>query len=408
MKKLVIIGNRIPEPNTTAAGSRMMQLIKLFINYECNITFLSANPENENSENLEKLNVTVFFIHANDNAFDKLILELDPNIVIFDRFYTEEQFGWRISKFCPNSIKILDTEDLHFLRFAREKCYLEQREIEFKDYINEVFVREIASIYRCDLSLIISEFEMEFLKNNFSIPNQILHYLPFIVDSVKDIKLNSFENRQNFISIGNFLHQPNWHTVLELKKNWKYIKQKLPEAKLEIYGAYLPQKAQELNNIKEGFLIKGKAESVSLVMENARVLLAPIPYGAGLKGKLLESMLYGLPNITTSIGAEGMSYNNLWNGYITNNTNEFAEKAISLYQNKNKWEEFQINGRLIIENKFLISIFLQDFFSKINHILENISLLRTQNYMGVVMQQNTIQASKYLSKWIMLKNQMNE
>ena len=249
--------------------------------------------------------------------------------------------------------------------------------------------------------------QMEFLKNNFSIPYQILHYLPFIVDSVKDIKLNSFENRQNFISIGNFLHQPNWHTVLELKKNWKYIKQKLPEAKLEIYGAYLPQKAQELNNIKEGFLIKGKAESVSLLMENARVLLAPIPYGAGLKGKLLESMLYGLPNITTSIGAEGMSYNNLWNGYITNNTNEFAEKAINLYQNKNKWEEFQINGRLIIENKFLISIFQQDFFSKINHILENISLLRTQNYMGVVMQQNTIQASKYLSKWIMLKNQMN-
>ena len=193
MKKLVILGNRIPEPSTTAAGSRMMQLIELFNDYNFNVTFLTANPENENSE---KLNISVFFISANDNAFDALILELNPDIVVFDRFYTEEQFGWRVSEICPNAIKILDTEDLHFLRFAREKCFLEKREITFQDFVNEVFVREIASIYRCDLSLIISEFEMKFLQNNFSIASQILYYLPFLVDSIQEEALNSFENRK--------------------------------------------------------------------------------------------------------------------------------------------------------------------------------------------------------------------
>ena len=405
MKKLVILGNRIPEPSTTAAGSRMMQLIELFNDYNFNVTFLTANPENENSE---KLNISVFFISANDNAFDALILELNPDIVVFDRFYTEEQFGWRVSEICPNAIKILDTEDLHFLRFAREKCFLEKREITFQDFVNEVFVREIASIYRCDLSLIISEFEMKFLQNNFSIASQILYYLPFLVDSIQEEALNSFEDRKNFISIGNFLHQPNWYMVLELKRIWKNIKQKLPEANLDIYGAYLPQKAQELNNVKEGFLIKGKAENVEAVMQNAKILLAPIPYGAGLKGKLLESMQHGLPNITSTIGAEGMTFNNLWSGYITDDYEELTEKAVNLYQDKNTWKILQNNGKIIIENKFLKSTFQQDFYDKINHLLENIALLRTQNFMGKVLQQNTLQASKYLSKWIMLKNQKYE
>lgn len=405
MKKLLIIANRIPEPTATAAGSRMMQLIHLFLKNDFQITLVTANPQNENSENLEKLQIPVFFIPVNDAAFDELITTLNPDVVIFDRFYTEEQFGWRVSEICPDAIKILDTEDLHFLRFAREKCFLEKREIQFQDYVNEVFVREIASIYRCDLSLIISEFEIELLQKTFSIPSQILYYLPFLVNSVQEKTFNSFENRQNFISIGNFLHQPNWHTVLELKRIWKTIKQKLPEANLEVYGAYLPPKAQELHHIKDGFLIKGKAESAAEVMQNARVLLAPIPYGAGLKGKLLESMQHGLPNVTTKIGAEAMTFNNLWNGFIADNSLDFIEKSVALYQDKILWKNAQENGKTIIENKFLITIFQKDFHEKINYLLENIALLRTQNFMGKILQQNSLQASKYLSKWIMLKNQ---
>jgi len=405
LKKLLVIGNRIPEPTATAAGNRMMQLIDLFLKNDFQITFVTANPKNENSENLEKLQISVFFIPVNDSSFDEFITQLNPEIVIFDRFYTEEQFGWRVSEICPNAIKILDTEDLHFLRFAREKCFLDKREIQFQDYVNKVFVREIASIYRCDLSLIISEFEIELLQKTFSIPNQILYYLPFLVNSVQEKNLNSFENRHNFIYIGNFLHQPNWHTFLELKRIWKTIKQKIPEASLEIYGAYLPQKAKELNNVKEGFLIKGKAESAAEVMQNARVLLAPIPYGAGLKGKLLESMQYGLPNVTTKTGAEAMNYNNLWNGVIAENSEDFVGKSVILYQDKILWKNAQNKGKLIIENKFLITIFQQEFYEKINHLLENIVLLRTQNFMGKILQKNTLQSSKYLSKWIMLKNE---
>lgn len=405
MKKLVIIGNRIPEPTATAAGSRMLQLIDLFLGNGFKVTFLATNSKSEFSENLELLNVEVQFIGVNDNAFDALIKSLNPDFVVFDRFYTEEQFGWRVSEQCPNAVKILDTEDLHFLRLAREKCYLENRNIEFQDYVNETFVREIASIYRCDLSLIISEYEVDLLQETFNISRGLLYYLPFLVNSVQETVFNGFENRKNFIAIGNFLHQPNWHTVLELKKLWKLIKQKLPEATLEIYGAYMPQKAQELKNVKDGFLMKGKAASVAEIMKNARVLLAPIPYGAGLKGKLLESMQFGLPNVTTTIGAEGMNILYEWNGFIAENSLDFIEKAVDLYQNKLYWENSQDIGRKIIENKFLKTNFEANFILKIIDLKEELKTHRNINFLGKIFQQQSMQASKYMSKWITLKNQ---
>ena len=73
-------------------------------------------------------------------------------------------------------------------------------------------------------------------------------------------------------------------------------------------------KVNQLHKPSEGFLIKGRAESVNEVMNKAKVCIAPIRFGAGIKGKLLEAMQNGLPSVTTSIGSEGMHLHNIWNG----------------------------------------------------------------------------------------------
>ena len=305
MKHLVIIGTVFPEPNSTAAGKRMLQLIDFFQQEKFKVSFLSAASFSEHSFDLNSKEIEAYTIKLNDSSFENLIAELNPDIVIFDRFASEEQFGWKVSEICPNAVKILDTEDLHFLRKARETAFKQNRKLDDQDLLNDFFKREIASILRCDLSLIISEFEMDLLTEKFKIDKQILYYLPLFAE-VKPSSF-SFSERKNFISIGNFLHEPNWQTVLKLKKWWPKIKSKLPEAELYIYGAYATQKALQLHNEREGFLIKGRVENVEKVFSESKVLLAPIPFGAGIKGKLLESMQYGLPNVTSTIGAEGMN-----------------------------------------------------------------------------------------------------
>src|SRR5690554_3528562 len=204
MKKLLIIGHTFPEPSTTAAGIRMMQLIGLFNEEGFKITFASTATSSERTINLEDHNISNQHILLNDPSFDQFIRKLDPDIVIFDRYITEEQFGWRVSENCSKALKILDTEDLHFLRKTREEAVKKNWSISKVNLFSETAKREIASILRCDLSLIISEFEMALLQDTFKISPEILYYLPFLVKSVSR-KASSFEERQHFLAIGNFL-----------------------------------------------------------------------------------------------------------------------------------------------------------------------------------------------------------
>lgn len=402
MKHLVIIGTVFPEPNSTAAGKRMLQLIDFFQQEKFKVSFLSAASFSEHSFDLNSKEIEAYTIKLNDSSFENLIAELNPDIVIFDRFASEEQFGWKVSEICPNAVKILDTEDLHFLRKARETAFKQNRKLDDQDLLNDVFKREIASILRCDLSLIISEFEMDLLTEKFKIDKQILYYLPLFAE-VKP-SLFSFSERKNFISIGNFLHEPNWQTVLKLKKLWPKIKSKLPEAELHIYGAYATQKALQLHNEREGFLIKGRVENVEKVFSESKVLLAPIPFGAGIKGKLLESMQYGLPNVTSTIGAEGMNGNLPWNGFVCDDENEFVEKSVSLYQKDSDWLPLQKKGFEIIEKRFKKEDFLPQFSERLDEMSNNLEKHRNANFLGQILQHHSLQSTKYLGKWIEEKN----
>jgi glycosyltransferase involved in cell wall biosynthesis len=403
MKHLVIIGTVWPEPNSTAAGSRMLQLISLFQKQDYEITFLCSASKSDFSFDLIQISVKTKAIQLNDSSFDTEITALNPNVVLFDRFMIEEQYGWRVMENCPNALRILDTEDLHFLRKAREVAYKQNRELVFEDYISDIFKREIASIYRCDLTLLISEYEMQLATETFKIDASLLFYLPFLSEKIQT-NIPSFEERNHFVSIGNFLHEPNWQTVLALKKCWKSIKKQLPEAELHIYGAYVSEKAKQLHNEKEGFLIKGRAESVADVYSKAKLLLAPIPYGAGLKGKLFEAMQLGLPSITTKMGAEAMNGNLDWNGFITSDEDDFVKKAVELYTNKSLWETAQKNGYEIIEKRFKKELFATDFMNRIEALQLDLKTHRNLNFLGQVLQHQSLQSTKYMSKWIEAKN----
>ncbi len=408
MKNLLVIGHTFPEPSTTAAGSRMMQLLQLFQEENYHITFASTAAISERTIALESHAISIKRILLNDVSFDEFIKELNPKIVLFDRYITEEQFGWRVTENCENALKILDTEDLHFLRKAREEAVKKNKTVSKAFLFSETAKRELASILRSDVSLIISEFEMELLQNTFKIPLAILYYLPFLVEKTTEKKLlPSFENRKNFVTIGNLLHAPNIDSVLQLKHMWPAIKEQLPKAELHIYGAYAPQHILQLHNKKEGFIIKGWTEHIETVLKNYRVQLAPLRFGAGLKGKLLDAMRFGLPSVTTAIGAEGMCGELPFGGSISALSEDFSKKAIQLYSNASLWNISRNNGLNVIEKRFEKTLFSEAFKKHNHHLAENIKSHRNQNVMGQIIQHQTMQGTKYMSKWIEAKNSAN-
>ncbi len=403
MKPLLIIGHTFPEPNTTAAGSRMMQLIALFQEAGFQITFASTATLSDRSPNLEAQQISVKNILLNDASFDAFVKDLKPEIVFFDRYITEEQFGWRVSEHCPNALKILDTEDLHFLRKAREEAIKSGKPVSEANLFSETAKRELASILRCDLSLIISEYEMELLENSFKIAPELLYYLPFLVETSPE-KAPAFGARQNFLAIGNLLHAPNVDSVLQLKKLWPQLKKQLPDAELHIYGAYAPQQVLQLTNKKEGFIIKGWGDAVENLMKTYRVQLAPLRFGAGLKGKLLDAMRFGLPSVTTEIGAEGMHGQLPFGGSVVFSEADFINASVKLYSEEALWNKAQQQGFDIIKQRFQKKLFSEDFKKQIHTLCENKNAHRQQNFLGQILQHHTLQSTKYMGKWIEAKN----
>lgn len=407
-KKLLVIGFVWPEPKSSAAGSRMLQIIAQFQNQGYEIEFSSAAKISDNSFNLKTINVKTKPILLNDSSFDAFVKDLNPNVVLFDRFMTEEQYGWRVAEQCPNAVRILDTEDFHGLRKAREVALKENDNVSLEYLQNDITIREIASIYRCDLSLIISEAEIDILTRQFQIDKSLLYYLPFLLEPISESEtkqLPKFEAREHFITIGNFLHAPNYDAVLYLKQTiWPLIRQQLPKAELHIYGAYESQKVTQLNNKKDGFLIKGFAEDVNEVMQNAKVCLASLRFGAGLKGKLIDAMQNGTPCVMSSIAAEGMFGNLEANGFIDDNPDAFANKAVELYSNFEIWKQHQENGFKVLNQRFSQLDFEAEFSSHIESLCENLKTHRQQNFIGQLFMHQTMQSTKYMSKWIEAKN----
>ncbi len=405
MKKVLVIGYVWPEPNSSAAGTHMMSLLNAFKAQNWEVEFATPAQRTEHMVNLDDYGITSQSIALNCESFDEYVKAYNPDIVMFDRFMMEEQFGWRVDKHCPNAVKILDTEDLQCLRNARHEAHKGEREFITSDLHSDIAKREIAAILRCDLSLIISSFEMSLLNSVFKVEPSLLHQLPFMVDlSALPKTTKSFDERAHFMTIGNFRHAPNWDAVLYLQKIWPLIRKQLPKAELHIYGSYPPPKATALNNPKNGFLIKGWADNAYDVMQSARVCLAPLRFGAGIKGKLLEAMIMQTPSVTTSIGAEGMHNDLPWSGIVANNTEDFANAAVELYNNQTDFEHAQQAGNTLLNTLYDKVKLSAALINKIDAISSDLAAHREKNFTGQMLKHHTMRSTQYMAQWIAEKN----
>ncbi len=406
MKKILVIGYVWPEPNSSAAGRHMMSILRLFKQQHWLVEFATPAQTTEHMIDLAGVGISSQSIELNSDSFDVYISGYQPDIVLFDRFMMEEQFGWRVEKNCPNAIKILDTEDLQCLRYARHQAHKANREMTQQDLFNDLAKREIAAILRCDLSLIISSFEMELLTDSFKVDAGLLHHLPFMVDlaSLPD-KTRPFAERKHFMTIGNFRHAPNWDQVLYLQQIWPLIQKQIPDAELHIYGSYPPPKATALNNSKKGFLIKGWADNALDVIEQTRVCLAPIRFGAGMKGKLLDAMLVKTPSVTTSLGCEAMvQADEQWPGMIANTINDFVDASVRLYTDESIWEKSQNKAVKLLKDHYDGNRLGKQLINKIAGIDNNLAEVRLANFTGAMLKHHTMMSTQYMSQWIAEKN----
>jgi glycosyltransferase involved in cell wall biosynthesis len=231
--------------------------------------------------------------------------------------------------------------------------------------------------------------------------------------------------------------------VLQLKQHiWPAIRKKIPDAQLHIYGAYLPKKASQLHNVAQGFIVKGWADNAEEVISSARVLIAPIRFGAGIKGKLLDAMRTRTPSITTWLGSEGISSEGIssegtssedksskgdlldthtnnekevtaisthWPGAIcspimdNHAVDNFVEHAVSLYQNETRWQkaskqcEEMLKAYRAQADDMTLPEHLQLLFNGLKNHRESL-------FLQSLLWHQSLNATKYMSQWIEEKN----
>lgn len=411
-KRVLIIGLVWPEPGSSAAGTRIIQLMRLLLSAGYNLVFASAAARSEFSFDLSTLQIQEWNIRLNDPGFNRQLKAYQPGLVLYDRFVTEEQYGWRVDQECPDALKILDTEDLHFLRQARQTAIKTGRPFIHEDLFSELAKREIASILRCDLSLIISEAEMQLLQQQFRIEESLIYYLPFLEEEISEKNSRhwkSFGEREGFLFIGNYLHEPNWHTLQILKtKIWPVLSKRLPGVGMHIYGAYAGQKVMQLNSSTTKFYVHGRAADVSEVMAKHKVLLAPIAFGAGLKGKFIDAMQAGTPAVTTTVGAEAMQGMLDWNGAIADEPDKFIDEAVNLYLQKPLWLQAQRNGISIINERYSAIRLSAPFLERLLELSAQLQVHRQHNFTGQLLRHQLLNSTRYMSLWIEEKNRNKE
>ncbi|MFU8813051.1 MAG: glycosyltransferase [Balneolaceae bacterium] len=407
--KLLVIGKTWPEPGSSAAGRRILQLMQLFLSEHWEILFVSSSKQSPYAELPHHPNVRHQSVVLNDSSFDELMQSEQPDVVLFDRFMTEEQFGWRVAEQAPDALRILDMEDLHCLRDEREKCVKQGVSFEPERLLtNATAVREISSMHRCDLSIVISGYEMNLLKEQFYFSDDQLLYIPFLLDDeeIKGVdEPNGYQGRAHFCMIGNFHHAPNRDSIQWLRNTiWPAIRNALPKVEVHIYGAYMPESEITLGKTPDGVVMKGRADSVEETLCQYRLLLAPLRFGAGLKGKLVDAMLTGTPSVTTTIGAEGMMVDEPWPGAVADDPGLFAQAAIDLYNDEEKWTGCRNRCRSNLTKQFRSVEFKERLMGRVQNLMNTIHEHRTNHFIGTMLRHHTLASHRYLSKWIEEKN----
>ena len=242
-----------------------------------------------------------------------------------------------VNKYCTNAKTLFYTHDLHYLRMTRE-AELQGDGGKLKAAA-EMKEREINAIKRVDGTIVVSEKEIEILRKE--LPNAKVHILPLILD-IPSTSIG-YSERRDIVFVGGYNHAPNVdavrHFVAEIMP---LIRIRLPNVNFYVVGSNPPIEIQALAS--EDVIIKGFVDDLPLLLDKLRVSIAPLRYGAGIKGKIGTSMAVGLPVVATSLAAEGMSLTNGENILVADGAEHFADAVMRLYQDELLWNHISNNG----------------------------------------------------------------
>lgn len=424
---VLLLSNVFARPDQSAAGLRTATLLNLLQNCDridgSKIHY--GVPKSKIDTQTNQLGVKFHTVLPNRSDLIQNVLSQvgEPLVVVFDRFFMEEIFSFHIHNLVPDALLVLDMQDMHSLRWARQRAVKNDGKesslsvfasTTLPDSNDDNLIRELASIHRADLTLVCSQFELDLFTNEYGIASEKLCLAPLFGTSsnddgdqqMKDARSTSWSNRNDFCFVGGFRHDPNVDAVRQIHRLWTRIQAGVGgDVKMHVYGAHCPMAVQrELHDPSMGFHVHGYHPSIATILRDKRVLLAPIRFGAGIKGKVVDAWKHGLPVVGTPIASEGLMDNSGdWGGKIATNDDDFVDMAIELYENESIWSQCQAKGFDLVRQLCDESVskhVVDRLMTAYNHREER----RSRDYMRAICWHETMRSTQYFSKYLELKS----
>jgi GT2 family glycosyltransferase/glycosyltransferase involved in cell wall biosynthesis len=340
--RVVVFDERVPTPDRDAGSLRMLMILKTLAAWS-HVTFVPFNrPERDDYEQiLWQQGIET----ADAVEYRKLLKHQNVKAAIVSRPSMGSAFIHRIRRIDPNVTVVFDMVDTHFVRFQREYEISGKTTAlsEAKRY--RKIERKLAQA--SDLVWCASPEDKQAMERES--PNTRIEVVPTIHELRDPGKV--FADRQNLLFIGNFAHRPNEDAVLFfLREVYPLVRQRLPNVHLDLIGDCASDAIKAYNS--DEVRILGFVPDVEPYLRNARVFIAPLRFGAGIKGKVGEAMAYGIPVVTTSIGAEGFGATHGVDIMLADDPASFAEATTRLYGEDELWQRLATNSRLLIKKRF--------------------------------------------------------
>jgi O-antigen biosynthesis protein len=336
-QKVILVADYfVPLYNQNSGSNRLFQIIKILRKLNHYVIFLPQNGEHTAPYTIElqQLGVHVLY-NCIDKTADEFMTELLPHVHIawLCNPVVTAQYLPIIKTQNPNTKIIYDTIDLHFVRMKREA--------ELQNKTNTAWQKmketEINIANTANMVLAVSQEEEQKLKNITSTPTQTVPN----IHQYRGGLGGSYAQRCGLLFIGGYHHAPNVDAAQWLiNEIMPIVWQKIPNLAVQLLGSNPPYEVQELAK-KPNVTVPGFISDITEYFQNSRIFVAPLRYGAGMKGKTGQALEYGLPIVSTPIGTEGMFLTPDQHYLLATDSQIFAQKIIDLYSNEALWLKLQ-------------------------------------------------------------------
>lgn len=351
-KRILVIDRTVPNFDKDAGGRCTYMYLKIFQSIGLAITFIGDDYKKSNPYNsfLQQRGIEVLYgdiyksnrdkwLKNNLNHFDFVFLQR-PNIAMKYIDLIKKNFNGKIFYFA---------HDLHYMRLRREYNITKNNNtLKLSQFFEKV---EYDIFSKTDVGYVVGSYEQKIIKEKFK--NKPIYNIPIYIYEKQLSNINKdFSIRRDLIFVGGFSHTPNKDAMLWFSKDiFPHILKKYPEMKLNIVGSHIPIVIKKLQSKNIKISENMSDEDLKSLYQKCRIAIAPLRFGAGVKGKIVEAAYNQIPIITTSIGVEGLD-NSFGALLVEDDALKIAQLICSIYTDFEKLKKISDSEKVFIEKYF--------------------------------------------------------